>query len=340
VPARLTFYLGLRRFRKTIRSLGCRYLLTQSPEGLLAVCRWGFDSSCYLFPGAENPLAISRYPLARRFRSLFDRWFFAALDGVDVVMASADDAAIERLVRRSGGRIKRDRLIQMPTCVDTSEFRPRAMSTARESLQIPPGARVFVTTGRVAQFKGWDFLLDSFAIFRKRCPDSLLIFVGDGEDRPLVEAALVTRSLASHVQITGFQQPDCIAQYLNAADVFLCGSVVEGWSVSMLEALACGKPIVSTVVSGAREMVVPDQNGFLVETRDPAQFADAMRRALNLADAERVSTGIAARYSLTRFGQQLGDLWPPLHREHTVSALKQDASPASVCAENAILQLH
>jgi glycosyltransferase involved in cell wall biosynthesis len=80
----------------------------------------------------------------------------------------------------------------------------------------------------------------------------------------------------------------------------------------MLEALACGKAIVSTPVSGTGTMVHPGENGFIVTDRDPARFAAAMNNALHLPQAEQVSLSIARRYSLSGLGRELERLWPPL----------------------------
>jgi len=314
IPARLTFYLALQRYRNRILSRGSRYALMGAAESLLAVSRWGLESLCFVFPGVENPLKISRYPLARSLWRVFDRMIFSALDRVSVILASADEEAIGQFILRSGGRIARERIVQLPTCVDLSEFRPASIQEARASLGIPSNSTVLVTSGRIAQFKGWDLLLDAFLVFQRKCSDSLLIFIGDGEDRPLVEAAIAARNLGSSVRITGFQAPRAVSSYLNAADVYLCGSVVEGWSVAMLEALACGKPIVSTPVSGTNQMIVPKKNGFVVPTRNPVEFAKAIESALGLKDAEKESREIADHFSLTKLGERLGHLWPPLRQ--------------------------
>jgi glycosyltransferase involved in cell wall biosynthesis len=196
--------------------------------------------------------------------------------------------------------------------VDLSEFHPVPVHEARDSLGIPRNSTVFVTSGRIGRFKGGEFLLDSFALFQRKCPNSLLFFVGDGEDRPVLEAAIAKRGLDGRVVITGFQKPDEVCCYLNSADAVVFGSLVEGWSVAMLEALACGKPIVSTAVSGVSVMVLPRQNGFVVSARDPQEFASAMENSLTLEDAAQVSLAVAGSFGLTRMGERLSRLWPPL----------------------------
>jgi glycosyltransferase involved in cell wall biosynthesis len=136
--------------------------------------------------------------------------------------------------------------------------------------------------------------------------------VGDGEDRSRLERAARALGLEADVRITGFQKPEAMPLYYNAADVVVFGSHREGWSNAMLEALACGKPIVSTAVSGAADLIQDGRNGFVLAGRDPRAFARAMQSALALPEAEAVSVGIACRYSVEGIGALMRDLWPAL----------------------------
>ncbi|HTM48093.1 MAG TPA: glycosyltransferase family 4 protein [Bryobacteraceae bacterium] len=312
IPARLRFYASVKRYRKEIESLGCRSVFLQAPEALMAVAGWNWDSLCFWFPGVENPLKVSRYWWARQFCQAFDYLMFSALDRASVVLAAADENAILKLVARSKGRLNRERLVGLPTCVDTTVFRPQPMLAARAALGIDPARTVFVNSGRIGRFKGWQLLLDALEEYLRKDPRALLLFVGDGEDRAAVEASIAARNLQESARVTGFQSPPQVAAFLNAANVAVFGSFVEGWSASMLEALACGKPMVSTDVSGVKSMVAAGENGFIVNGRNAADFAQAMDKALNLANAEKVSTSIAAEFDLPHLGASLGRLWPPL----------------------------
>lgn len=317
VPARVSFYSGLARYRKEILSAGCSAAFIQSPEALLAAQGWSLGSICYWFAGVENILKRSRYPFVRPLWRWFDRKMFKALERADLILAAADDAAIDEMVSRSRGLLSRDRVIHMPTCVDMSEFRPIPQALARKSLCLPETDAIFVATGRIARLKGWDLLVDAFEAFLRERHDAQLIFVGDGEDRPLLEARLGAGELASKVTITGLQPPEQVKRYLNAADAVLVASHLEGWSVAMLEALACGKALVSTPVSGANEMIVSGANGFIVEDRDASKYADAMKRALALPGVQDVSTSIASRFDVSRLRDTLSSLWPPLCEAHS-----------------------
>jgi glycosyltransferase involved in cell wall biosynthesis len=311
IPARLGFYTALRSFKKEILSLGCKAAFIQAPEALFAVSDWGWDSLCYWFAGVENPLKMSRYKFAKPLWRLFDKAWFSALDRASVVLAAADESAINSLVSRSNGRLRRERLIQLPTCVDTSFFCPAPVYSARAELGLPANCPMFVTVGRIGRLKGWELLLAAFEHFLRSNRQALLLFVGDGEDRYRLQSQINARGLESNVYVTGFQSPTRVGYYLNAADAVIFGSFQEGWSVAMLEALACGKAIVSTEVSGAKAMIRPGQNGFIVEDRNPLKFAHAMEKALSLTQAGPVSTSIAASFSVTQMGETLARVWHP-----------------------------
>lgn len=80
----------------------------------------------------------------------------------------------------------------------------------------------------------------------------------------------------------------------------------------MLEMLACGKPIVSTDVSGTGAMIKEGENGFIIKGRDPKCFAEAIRKASVLPDAADVSLEIAGKYSIETLAGDLGRIWEPL----------------------------
>ena len=314
VPARLSRYLGLRRHREAILSLGARAAFTQAPEDLLAVAGWGLERLCYCFPGVENPLAASRYPWARPLAALHDRLLFRALRQVDAILASADDRAIDGLVARSGGRLPRSLVRGLPSHYDQRVFFPVPKALARDRIGGEAGSPLVVSVGRLSRVKGWDLVLAAFARLLAERPGARLCFVGDGEDRARLEAAARDLGVAGRVSITGILPPAGVSLHVNAADVVVVGSRREGWSVAMLEALGCGKPLVTTDVSGASALVHAGRNGFVVPGRDPGVLAQALGRALSLdpAAAERESLAVALRYALPELPGRIGAAWSVL----------------------------
>ena len=298
LPGRLRRYLQLRKNRDKILESGLSTAIVTSPEYLMAVHNWGWSDLCFLFLGVENPLGRSRYPGGRFLESYFDRRLFRALRSCNTILAHADEKAIEGLCRRSRGSLTPDRVHSVPTFADTSIYRPMDRGEARRTLDIPPDVPMFVSVGRLNRVKGWKLILDAFSHVLARIPGAQLVFVGDGEDRSELERAIAAYGIGAAVAITGVVGAETVALFLNASNVFVCGSWYEGWSYAFVEALSCGIPIVSTDVSGASSMIVNGRNGMIIQHRDPSNFAEAMLDALALQDARAVSLQIAEQYSL------------------------------------------
>jgi glycosyltransferase involved in cell wall biosynthesis len=251
-----------------------------------------------------------RYKWGRHLAWLYDRKLFAALEKVDVIIASADEDSVSGLIGRSKGRLSRDRVVQFPTRVDTDVFKPLSQDWARQVVGIPNGrGPIVVASGRICLAKGWELVHDAFAVFREKHPHAHLYFVGDGEQRPFLENRVERMNLRSHVTITGFLTREQVALYLNAADLCVVGSRREGWSNAMLEGLACGKPMVSTDVSGASAMIINGVNGYITHERDPRVFADAMRMALALQSARDVSVHLSEKYAVKSLAADLCAIW-------------------------------
>ena len=312
IPERIKSAVQLFFYRKKILSCGCRNVFLQAPELLMVCSYWKLKNICYLFPGIENPLNMPRYRWGKLFSGLFDRFLFTALKNVNLILASADSKSIDSLSARSKQRFDRKRIIQFPTRVDTNLFYPKNKSDCRRKLKIDINLTVLISVGRINQVKGWNLILNSFKYFNQKHPLSILIYVGDGEDREKLENKIEKLNLRNKILICGFQPPHKIADFLNAADIFLVGSHKEGWSLGMLEALSCGKPIVSTNISGAKDMIVEGVNGFIVKERDPVTVSLTIERSLKLENIETHSCRIAEKYALKNLSKDLSAIWPPL----------------------------
>ena len=131
-------------------------------------------------------------------------------------------------------------------------------------------------------------MIDAFKIVNEKVPESELHFIGDGEDEKKIKEYIVSIGLENMVILDGKMSPEEIGKFLNKSSVFVMGSMMEGWSTTLVEACACGVPCVVTDFSSAREMVADGKNGFVVESRDESVFAEKMMSALAL-DRKEVS---------------------------------------------------
>lgn len=311
VPGRLEHSLKLLRYRREVLSPGIRSAFIQAPELALVAGNWGWRSWCYMFHGVQNPLSISRFKFARPFQTFFERSVFRSVASADAVLAAADGTAISEMIARSGGLLLRDRISEFPTRFDAGIFHPMEVRDVRVRLGIALDAPVIAVSGRIGRFKGWDLLLEAFVQFREWEPRALLIFIGSGEDEARLRERARTLGIKESVRVTGFQTPESVAEYLNAANVVAVGSYAEGWSIAMLEALACGLPIVSTAVSGTGKLIRTGENGFVMHRRSPAEFAAALGKAVALQRPNPTSLMIARGFTSETLGPDLARVWQP-----------------------------
>jgi glycosyltransferase involved in cell wall biosynthesis len=268
------------------------------------------NNVCFCIPGVDSPLAISRYSWAIRFAGLFDYFFFQSLNGkANSILAAADESAIAMLKHRAGKQLGGKDIVSFPTRIDTNVFHPADRSVIRKKLGLPFDAVIAVTTSRIHWAKGWVFLLEAFRIFHIRYPRSLLIFLGDGAERDALKQKARALSLHESVIVTGYLQPTAVAAHLQASNLFVMGSLKEGWSTVLLEALACHVPIVTTRFSSADTIVRNGVNGFSVD-RNPLEFAEAMEKALYLREMGMYANSVIDRYALNNLARDLFRVWP------------------------------
>ncbi len=173
--------------------------------------------------------------------------------------------------------------------VDSSFYTPAA---AR-----PEGPLRLVFVGRLNPQKGLTFLLAALRALAASSPRTappVLDVVGDGSGRGQLEAEAGGLGLGGRVRFHGWLGRDALRLTLQAADLFVLPSLEEGMSIALLEAMACGLPIVATRVAGSTELVADGENGLLVDPRDAEGLARAVGRLL--ADPElRGRMGRASR---------------------------------------------
>jgi glycosyltransferase involved in cell wall biosynthesis len=309
IPGRLTTWFQIRRYRHRIFSIGISNIFVNESSILMAMkTRTGYNL-CYYCHGVSSPLSVSRYPWAIRFSVLYDHLFFQSLDRkAKCVLAAADESAIEGLKHRAGKRLKGKDIVSFPTRVDTDIFHPAERLTVREKLGLPADAIIAVTTGRIHWAKGWPFLLESFRLFHDRFPKALLIFIGDGDEREALEKKALDLGLKESIIVTGYQTPPAVAGYLQSSNLFVMGSLEEGWCTSLVEALVCQVPIVTTQFSSADTIVCQGVNGFVVD-RDSLEFAESMEKALHLSETATYSNSVIDRYALKNLAHDLLKVW-------------------------------
>ena len=142
-----------------------------------------------------------------------------------------------------------------------------------------PAQPALLCIGRFCAEKGHLLLLEAFAQLDR--PGLRLVLAGDGEFRPLIEAKIAELGLGERVTITGWIGGDEVRRRIDEATLLVQPSLMEGLPVVIMEAMALGRPVISTFVAGIPELVQDGRTGWLVPVGDVGSLARAMAEALD-----------------------------------------------------------
>lgn len=174
-------------------------------------------------------------------------------------------------------------------------FRAQPQAAARAELGIDPGVRLILYVGRFVASKGMHELLEAFGRLQSRDPSLRLALVGDGVMRDELAQTIATTGMTERIFLPGGGEPEDVARWMAAANVLTLPSWSEGYPNVVVEAIACGRPVVATDVGGTREIITAD-TGLLIPPRDALALERALDSALQrdwdyqlIADAMRRS---------------------------------------------------
>jgi glycosyltransferase involved in cell wall biosynthesis len=155
--------------------------------------------------------------------------------------------------------------------IDTARF------AFRDRVPLRP---VFLSNRNLERHYGVDTVLRAFAIIQERFPEATLTVVGDGSQRQALESLALELGL-QHTVFRGRVDPANIARVYDQADIYLNGSEIDNQPLSLLEAFACGIPIISTDAGGIPNIVTDGVTGMLVSRGDFARLSDRAMQLLN-----------------------------------------------------------
>lgn len=186
---------------------------------------------------------------------------------------------------------------------NTARFHVQSRQQARSACGLPAdSSRYILFVGRIVQAKGLVELVQAFASLAMQDPGLRLAIVGNGVFMPQLQGLVQSLDLVERVLLPGAVEPAQVADWMNAADVLCLPSHSEGYPNVLVEALACGTPVVATDVGGTRE-IVDESNGLVVPVRQP----EALRAAL-----EQV---LACEWSRQALSERFGRSWTQVAEE-------------------------
>jgi len=252
------------------------------PDGIAAVLLGlTFGKPVVITARGTDISQIANYRLQRRMIL----WAASRAVGLITVCQALKDRLVEL-------GVSDHRINVLRNGVDLELFRPHP---AREALRARYGLSgpVVLSVGHLIPRKGHDLVVDAVA----EIPGVTLLIAGEGPELERLRSQSAARGISDRVRFLGRIPPIRLAEVYSASDVLVLASSREGWANVLLEARACGTPVIASSVWGTPEVVTEPEAGALVHERTGTAFADALRR-LFLAPPSREATRAYAE----RFG--------------------------------------
>jgi glycosyltransferase involved in cell wall biosynthesis len=205
--------------------------------------------------------------------------------------------------------VPEDRVSILPNNVALQRFRPQARDPALVARYGLAGSRVLLTVGRLAsaeRYKGFDQVIEAMPRLLQRFPDVKYLIVGDGPDRTRLTAKAERLSVSDSIVFAGRIAEDEKVAHYNLADAFVMPSSGEGFGIVLIEAAACGLPIVGSSIDGSREALLEGELGQLVDPRVPDELVQAVT-AILARPHPRARNDLVQRFGVREFRAKVAD---------------------------------
>jgi len=208
----------------------------------------------------------------------------AALSSADAFFCDCD--AVRARARQSTD-MPDSRIVQFPWGIRKGSFGPVGALPSDEECQAEPGTHVFISTRSWEPLYGIDTLLESFRQAYRVDSSLRLLLLGNGSEAGRAREFIDIHGLSRVIRTLGIHIKEDMPKWFRAADAYVSCAQSDGTSVSLLEAMATGLPVVVTDIPSNREWVVEGRNGWLAPARSPEEFADRLLRAARLSSEQR-----------------------------------------------------
>ncbi|MFW5928066.1 MAG: glycosyltransferase [Thermoplasmatota archaeon] len=167
-----------------------------------------------------------------------------------------------------------DMMILPSKGIDTDKFKPiPSPSSSSDKAKV-------LYVGRLHELKGLNYLIEAFSDVKEKYSDVELLIIGGGDLREELKELVHKEGLDQHVKFIGEVEHSKLIDYYQNSDIFVLPSLSEGLSNVIMEAMACGLPVIATDVGGNSELVEHENGGFLIRSRDVPSLSKALERLL------------------------------------------------------------
>src|SRR5438128_208666 len=264
------------RFGRVVKRLAPDVIHAHDPHGIamasLALSLGSSSTKSGRKGGRAPALVASRRVDFHRRGNSFSKWKHRQ---VDCFIAASE--AIRQMLISDG--VPEERTVTVHEGIDVEHVVAAPLVDVHHAFFLPHGAPVVGNIAALVPHKGQRHLIEAAHIVVQKLPDVRFVILGEGELRDALERLVKEYRLEKHVLLPGFRTD--VMGCLKSFDLFVMSSVTEGLGTSLLDAMACSRPIVATTAGGIPEVVDQGVTGLLVPPRDHAAMADAIIALVN-----------------------------------------------------------
>lgn len=281
IPMRLKVLLYYIRYRKRILNSGIDILYIQMPE-----CCLPFLNNRKSIPviyqkhGSTNPVAKSKYffgrnILVRKFFELALKFIYKKAQWIIAI----DRHTLQEVIKYR--EEKKSSLLM--NAVDVEKFFPDTIlrNNARKHFKLPEDYFAIIFVGRIEKAKGPGRLLDCVPFLKEKNLSFHIFLAGEGTYKPYIEKSVKTKNYDTNVTFLGHLPHEKLTYFYNMADVLVLPSETEGVPMVILEALACGTPVVASNVGGIPDIIVDGINGIVIDDVSPKKLTSTIIEILS-----------------------------------------------------------
>jgi len=186
--------------------------------------------------------------------------------------------------------------------IDCSIFRPSDSLKAKNHLNLQAEERIILSIGSLNKTKNHSLLINTFAETAALNNTWRLYIIGEGVERKCLEKQILDLGLNKKVILLGLQNHSSLPQWLNAADIFVLPSQSEGTPNALLEAMACGLPVIASNVGGIPELIQDNIEGLLFESGSKDDLKEKLNRLIQDKGLQKTLAENAGKKITSQYG--------------------------------------
>lgn len=198
----------------------------------------------------------------------------------------------------------------------SSSIQPLQQNKCRKVLKLPEKKKIIFSLGWLIERKGFNYLVDAMREIVDRRKDVLCVIGGSGPEKNKLQRQIARLKLTDYVKLVGQIKPENVGLWMNACDIFVLPSLSESFGIVIIEALACGKPVVTTFNGGSEEIIDSNEYGLLCKPANVNDLFAKIMIALDKSwDKEKVLE-YGSQFTWDNVAKQIVEIYKNLYTGH------------------------